>query len=103
MPRIPASTEPPSFHEIVTDLRKFGPLTQMFAESQVGTVRTAKGDPLRGQALRTRAVGMLHERLTRGDVSEVEIARAMSSFYIDRAQAAEMAQRGLAPLTHDYK
>ena len=101
--RVPANTEPPDFHEIVRDLKQLGPLTQMFAESQVGTVRTAKGDPLRGRALRLRAIGMLHERISRGDISEVDVARAMARFFTDKAQAAEMATRGLAPLSHDYK
>lgn len=103
MPRIPANTVPPDFHAIVADLRKFGPMTQQYAESQIGTVRTAKGDPLRGQALRDRATALLHERLSRGEVSEVDIARAMSRFFTDKAQAAEMAQRGLAPLNRDYR
>ena len=104
MPRVPA-TDAPDFQAVVRDVKRFGPLTQAYGEhlAQKMGMRMSNTDPMPYTTRRSRGSDFLRSLVFRGEATETDVARAVWKFHLDRSQAAEMAHRGLAPLTHDYK
>lgn len=93
MPRVQAKVEYPDFQKVVADVKRFGPLTEQYAETVAAQQgwRRPTGDRLDYNTRRDRGTQYLHGLIFRGEATETDVARAVWRFHLDRAQAAEMA------------
>lgn len=100
MPRAPHRQEP-DFREVVADLRKRGPLTQAFGASWLEKKcfhRSASGLPLPYNTRCQRGVQLIDDMLSRHEISEFEVAKAVYAFHADLATTSERA-----PVTPNYE